>query len=166
MSSHKRKCPVPFDQQPLNEYNSLKQSILFKYSTLKSREFISRLGLFFLFLVIIFLFVSKFLENTKSISIMTMVYSILFSLLSLDMLLFRLYLGWSYVLKRLFSASIFYEESGWYDGQLWIKSVDVLTQDRLVGLYQVKPIVDKLRRLLLVVSSLIITVIVWLYLLR
>jgi Conserved in the green lineage and diatoms 27 len=48
----------------------------------------------------------------------------------LKVMLVRLYLGWSFVQKRLLSATLFYEESGWYDGQMWIKSVDTLMQDR------------------------------------
>lgn len=58
---------------------------------------------------------------------------------------FRLYLGWSYILNRLLSASIFYEESGWYDGQIWIKKADYLVKDRLIGTYYILPIVYRLK---------------------
>ena len=30
----------------------------------------------------------------------------------------RLYLGWAYVGNRLLSATVKYEETGWYDGQV------------------------------------------------
>ena len=33
--------------------------------------------------------------------------------------------GWSYVGDRLLSAVIPYEESGWYDGQMWVKPPEV-----------------------------------------
>ena len=33
--------------------------------------------------------------------------------------------GWSYVGDRLLSAVIPYEESGWYDGQMWVKPTEV-----------------------------------------
>ena len=62
----------------------------------------------------------------------------------------RLYLGWSYIAKRLLSATIFYEESGWYDGQMWVKTSDYLMQDRLVGLYEVMPFIIRIRLTFLV----------------
>ena len=36
-------------------------------------------------------------------------------------------------------ATVPYEESGWYDGQVWIKPPEVLLQDRLIGTYEVYP---------------------------
>lgn len=36
--------------------------------------------------------------------------------------------GWSYVGDRLLSAVIPYEESGWYDGQMWVKPPEVSAQ--------------------------------------
>lgn len=33
--------------------------------------------------------------------------------------------GWSYVGDRLLSAVIPYEETGWYDGQMWVKPPEV-----------------------------------------
>ena len=35
--------------------------------------------------------------------------------------------GWSYVGDRLLSAVIPYEETGWYDGQMWVKPPEVST---------------------------------------
>ena len=43
------------------------------------------------------------------------------------------------------NATVTYEESGWYDGQTWVKTNEVLIQDRLVGTYEVLPIIDRLR---------------------
>jgi hypothetical protein len=46
------------------------------------------------------------------------------------------------------NATITYEESGWYDGQTWIKTNEVLIQDRLIGVYEVFPILKKLQLVL------------------
>ena len=35
------------------------------------------------------------------------------------LLLVRQWLGWTYVHRRLLSERVEYEESGWYDGQVW-----------------------------------------------
>lgn len=67
-------------------------------------------------------------------------------------IMMRLYLGWSYIVKRLLSATVFYEESGWYDGQVWIKNSDYLIQDRLIGLYQVIPFITRIKYSFLVIG--------------
>jgi len=36
-------------------------------------------------------------------------------------------------------ATVPYEESGWYDGQIWIKPPEILLQDRLIGTYEIYP---------------------------
>ena len=46
--------------------------------------------------------------------------------------------GWSYVGGRLLSAAIPYEETGWYDGQTFVKPPPVLARDRLLGTYEVR----------------------------
>lgn len=42
----------------------------------------------------------------------------------------RIYLGWQYIGNRLLSAAVEYEETGWYDGQVYIKPPEVLARDR------------------------------------
>lgn len=64
----------------------------------------------------------------------------------LALTLLRLYLGWSYVRDRLLKETIFYEESGWYDGQTWKKPPEVLMRDRLLVSYQIQPILQRLKR--------------------
>nr|QCI08020.1 hypothetical protein [Plumaria plumosa] len=145
MSLSKNECPVPFDQQPLNEYLSLKKSWPFNWSTYKIQKYVY---------TILLIFVTLF------ISLGLLIFSIYFKkigfwklcfldILIIDIILFslllRLYLGWSYVIKRLLSATVFYEESGWYDGQIWIKTSDSLIQDRLIGLYQILPLINRIK---------------------
>ena len=143
-------CPVPFDQQPLNEYVSLKQSCFFSWSVLSIDKYFNTIYTIFFVLFIFFIpFVFALMPlNTKilqsillDISIVTFILIIIF---------IRLYLGWSYVIKRLVSATVFYEESGWYDGQIWVKTVESMTKDRLVGLYEVTPYIYRIKFSLLI----------------
>ena len=60
----------------------------------------------------------------------------------------QLYVGWLHVGQRLQQAVVPYEESGWYDGQVWQKPNDVLNRDRLIMDYQVKPILQRVRNTL------------------
>ena len=52
-------------------------------------------------------------------------------------------------------ATVAYEESGWYDGQIWVKTPEILIKDKLAAQYQVKPILDKIKNTLFAFSFLI-----------
>ena len=52
----------------------------------------------------------------------------------------------SYVHRRLVSEKVEYEESGWYDGQVWEKPLAWRQQDLLVAQHQVRPVLSRLRQ--------------------
>ena len=54
------------------------------------------------------------------------------------LLVIRIFLGWSYVSDRLLSATYPYEETGWYDGQVFVKPPEILARDRLLGTYETR----------------------------
>ncbi len=60
--------------------------------------------------------------------------------------LLQLYVGWRHVGDRLRQSEVPYEESGWYDGQVWVKPDDIANRDRLIVDYQVSPIVSRLQK--------------------
>lgn len=66
-------------------------------------------------------------------------------LFAVTLVVLRMYLGWAYVGNRLLSATVEYEETGWYDGQIWVKTAEVLARDRLLGSFQVKPALNRLK---------------------
>jgi hypothetical protein len=41
------------------------------------------------------------------------------------------------------------QETGWYDGQTYVKPPEVLARDRLLGTYEVNPIISRLRKTML-----------------
>ncbi len=69
--------------------------------------------------------------------------------------LVQLYIGWNHVCDRLSQQSVFYEESGWYDGQMWEKPEEVFNQDRLIADYQVKPILLRLQKTFAVICGIL-----------
>ncbi|KAG8642691.1 protein CONSERVED IN THE GREEN LINEAGE AND DIATOMS 27, chloroplastic isoform X3 [Manihot esculenta] len=79
------------------------------------------------------------------------------TLLLVSLIVLRIYLGWSYVGDRLLSAVVPYEESGWYDGQMWVKPPEVLARDRLLGSYKVKPVIKLLKQTLVGTGALLVT---------
>nr|YP_010986168.1 hypothetical protein NDC12_pgp050 [Polyopes affinis]WOL37086.1 hypothetical protein [Polyopes affinis] len=154
MCISKKICPVPFEQQPLNEYSSLRTSWFFAWSTLDNDKYIKKIFYIFCFSFVIFMpFALSIVSSRSFLKIMILDTSI--ASIILVLIFVRLYLGWSYIIKRLFSAIVFYEESGWYDGQIWIKSVESLTKDRLIGRYEVSPLIQRIQYSLIILIILI-----------
>ena len=145
-----RQCPVPKYQRPLTEYNDLKNSFTFSWT---KKELYSFGKTLIIFLVILIFFTSLIVttnhdwEKNETRSLVEISSSAL-GIFTLWIL--RLYLGWKYIYNRLMNATVTYEESGWYDGQTWIKTNEVLLQDRLVGTYEVLPIINRLRLVILI----------------
>ena len=140
-------CPVPKDQQPTNEFSELSKSKIFTWpKSKKSFSFILLkfwIGTFFIFVVIS--------SGSVYFETSTLRYILLsfFSSLSLPFLFsIRLYLGWNHIFKRLTSEKVEYEESGWYDGQIWIKPVKLKEKETLIALLEVKPILKNLIQIL------------------
>jgi hypothetical protein len=148
-----RQCPVPKYQRPLSEYNDLKDSLTFAWSQTELYSFSKTLLVFFIclvFLTSIIVTNNYDWEKNKATSLLQIIVS---ALGIFTLWLLRLYLGWEYIYKRLMNATVTYEESGWYDGQTWIKTNEVLIQDRLIGLYEVLPIMDRLRAIIFISTT-------------
>ena len=78
-----------------------------------------------------------------------------FSSLSIPLLItIRLYLGWNHIFKRLISEKVEYEESGWYDGQVWEKPIILKEKESLIATIEVKPILKNLIQTLSIISVL------------
>jgi len=67
--------------------------------------------------------------------------------------LVQLYTGWTHVCDRLAKPAVPYEESGWYDGQIWEKPEEVSNRDRLIADYEVKPILHRLQKTFAVICG-------------
>ncbi|KAF2304346.1 hypothetical protein GH714_030305 [Hevea brasiliensis] len=148
-------CPVPLDQQPINEYQNLSTSFPFSWAADDFIEYSSRLfvvGAAFVFFVGLpvawFGSVRPELEPLKPI-----LAALSSGILVVSLAVVRMYLGWAYVGNRLLSATVEYEETGWYDGQIWVKTSEVLARDRLLGSFSVKPVLSRLKYTLLTLAT-------------
>tara|TARA_B100000212_G_C27241704_1_gene476194 strand:- start:548 stop:796 length:249 start_codon:yes stop_codon:yes gene_type:complete len=68
----------------------------------------------------------------------------------------RLFLGWNHIYKRLRSERVEYEESGWYDGQVWIKPIELKEKESLIASLEVKPILKSLKQTTSIIIVLIL----------
>ena len=112
------KCPVPREQQPTNEFIELSKSKIFSWPKTK-KSLILILIKFWVGAFVLFLVISSGSVYFKTSPLKYILLSF-FSSLSIPLLItIRLYLGWNHIFKRLSSEKVEYEESGWYDGQVW-----------------------------------------------
>ncbi|HEY9607930.1 CGLD27 family protein [Allocoleopsis sp.] len=139
-------CPVPTEQQPINEYQELRESWFFRWGMLELQGYIKKLAWVWgvSWIVAGPLAAASFAPSRYTVHFLLCAAAGAGMFLALTLL--RLYLGWSYVRDRLLKETIFYEESGWYDGQTWTKPPEILTRDRLIVSYQVQPILKRLKR--------------------
>ena len=147
------KCPVPREQQPTNEFIELSKSIIFSWAKTK-KSLILVLVKFWLGAFIIFLIISSGSIYFRT-SLLKYVLLSIFSSLSIPLLIaIKLYLGWNHVFKRLSSEKVEYEESGWYDGQVWIKPLVLKEKESLIASIEVKPILKNLIQIFSIISVL------------
>ena len=149
------KCPVPKEQQPTNEFLELSNSKIFALGkTIK--KFSTFLISIWLVAFLLFLVIStgSTFFNTY---ILKYIFLSFFGSLSVPLLItIRLLLGWKHIYKRLTSEIIEYEESGWYDGQIWIKPIELKEKESLIASIEVKPILKNLTQVTSVIISLIL----------
>ena len=137
------KCPVPKEQQPTNEFIELSKSKIFSWPKTK-KSLVIVLIKFWVATFVLFLIISSGSIYFKS-SLLRYILLSFFSSLSIPLLIsIRLYLGWNHVFKRLSSEKVEYEESGWYDGQVWLKPIVLKEKESLIATIEVKPILKNL----------------------
>lgn len=138
-------CPVPREQQPIHEYEQLKDSWLFQWGTLERVRYMRKIAWvgFWSWMIAAPIATASF--SPTSYPLQFTISSFLGTCFLVSLILSRIYLGWSYVGTRLKQDRIFYEESGWYDGQTWLKPTNMINRDRLVASYQIEPILRRLQ---------------------
>ena len=150
-------CPVPLNQRPLNEFNSIRNSWIISWPFLERTIFYRKLTFSWLFITPVCYTISYGSDYLKNNTFELIIVSLTSSLALPILLLIRQWLSWIYIYKRLNSENIEYEESGWYDGQTWEKPIDWRAKDLLIAQHQIKPILNHLE----VIIILLITVLIF-----
>jgi Conserved in the green lineage and diatoms 27 len=145
MESSVSHCPVPTEQQPVNEYEELKSAWLFRDCAASWRDYMTKIAWIFGITGVFAVPVAAASFPPHKHLVEFLISSAAGASIGVVLILTRLYLGWIYVRDRLTSPVVFYEESGWYDGQTWQKPQEVVTRDRLIVSYQLQPILRRLQ---------------------
>jgi len=150
-------CPVPLNQRPLNEFNTIRNSWIISWPFLERNIFYRKLIFSWLLITPVSLTIcygSDYLKNNIfELIFLSFTASLVFPIL----ILIRQWLSWVYIYKRLNSEKIEYEESGWYDGQTWEKPISWRAKDLLIAQHQIKPILNHLKVIILLLISIIIS---------
>jgi Conserved in the green lineage and diatoms 27 len=148
-------CPVPLDQIPIKEYESMSASWFYSWGA-------RSLGGYLLPIISLWLLSWLVVGPMAAVSFSPskllpqfMISSALGALLLPTLALMQLYVGWRHVCDRLLQPAVPYEESGWYDGQIWEKPEDVIAQDCLIANYEVKPLMLRLQKTFAVIVGII-----------
>ena len=154
-------CPVPLKQRPLNEFNSIRNSWIISWPLLEKNIFYRKLLHSWIFITPITLTISYGSNYLKSNIFDLILISLTAALLCPILLLSRQWLSWIYIYKRLNSEKIEYEESGWYDGQVWEKPIDWRAKELLIAQHQVKPILSHLKKLIITLTASILASLIY-----
>ncbi len=146
-------CPVPREQQPTNEFIELSRSIIFSWPKTKT-SLILVLIKFWVGAFVLFLLISSGSIYFKTSILKYILLSFFCSLVIPLLISVKLYVGWNHVFKRLVSERIEYEESGWYDGKVWIKPLVLKEKEALIASIEVKPILKNLIQIFSIISVL------------
>lgn len=149
-------CPVPVDQRPINEFQSLTKSWFFSWSLGNSYEISKRLFLSWTIILPLSIFIGSGSYQLRQDNLRLLLLSGFTSLFLPMLLIIRQWLGWNYVLSRLRSENIQYEKTDWHDGGIWYKPNEWRDRDLLIAEYDVSPVVKGLLKPLIINSSLIL----------
>ena len=161
MSNPTSFCPVPKEQQPINEYQELQTSWFFGWVKLELPKYIAKLVWVGVWSLIVTAPLAAASFPIAKYPIQFGIWAIGGSLVFITLATVRLYLGWIYVKNRLNGESIFYEESGWYDGQTWLKTPEILTRDRLLVSYEIQPILQRIKTTFLSLIGLSTSIVIY-----
>lgn len=139
---------VPEGQRPVNEYLDVLRQPLFDWACLETggKGLLTRLAILYGVVFAVVCYPIAGATFTQSGYELQKVAASNFGAMVLVLfILIRLYSGWGYVGSRLSSKSIEYEETGWYDGNVEMKTETEQMRDKFLFDSKVKPVVDRLK---------------------
>ena len=149
-------CPVPPEQRPLELYRELQASWFFAWPHGSDSGLAVPLGRSWLIAMPLTLLVATGSVPLRHDPLRLAIAGGVAALLVPLLLLVRQWLGWSTLNRRLIATAVDYEESGWYDGQVWEKPVSWREQDLLVSRHEVRPVLQRLQRAFAVIAALLL----------
>jgi hypothetical protein len=149
-------CPVPPEQQPLQQYRELSDSLFFRWPVDSLAGLMRALALCWLAALPLTLLVASGSVALRHDPPRLVAAGAVAALVLPLLVLVRQWLGWTTIHRRLVAERVAYEESGWYDGQEWEKPLAWRQQDLLVATHQVGPVLGRLQRAMGIAAALLL----------
>ena len=140
------RCPVPAEQLPIREYEEMRESWFYSWGARSLQGYLVPVLIIWSLSWLISGPIAAASFAPEKLLLKFLISAALGAFIIPALTLLQLYVGWSHVGQRLRVRDLPYEESGWYDGQIWTKPDDIFNRDRLIVDYQVKPILDRLHK--------------------
>ena len=145
-----QRCPVPKDQRPASQLAELQDSLLLGWGGKELGGYVARLGALGSFFYFVLAYpIASYSYDPSTQPFETVVCALSGSFVAVADVRPVVVDEQREHRDRLLSATVAYEETGWYDGQTYVKDPEMLARDRLLGTYVVRPIVERLRKTLL-----------------
>lgn len=148
------RCPVPSEQLPINQYQDMSQSWFYSWGSCEFWPYLRPLLIIWGVSWVVTGPVAAASFDPGKHLVAFLIWASVGALILPILTLAQLYVGWLHVGERLQKQAVPYEESGWYDGQVWQKPEEVLNRDRLIMSYEVQPILQRIRNTLGVLLAL------------
>ncbi|MFO7630819.1 MAG: CGLD27 family protein [Prochlorococcaceae cyanobacterium] len=149
-------CPVPPEQQPLQQFQELSCSLFFRWPLESLKGLLRALALCWLAALPLSLLVASGSVALRQSPPRLLAAGAVAALVLPLLVLVRQWLGWTTIHRRLLAESVDYEESGWYDGQVWEKPLAWRQQDWLVATQEVGPVLGRLQRAMGIAAALLL----------
>lgn len=146
-------CPVPPEQRPLQQYRELQASWFFVWPHNGDRGLAVPLLRSWLIVLPISLTVASGSWTLRHDLPRLVAAGAVAALVVPLLMLVRQWLGWTNLQKRLLATAVEYEESGWYDGQVWEKPLAWRQQDLLVANHEVRPVLQRLQQAMAITAA-------------
>ncbi|KHN17226.1 Hypothetical protein glysoja_010685 [Glycine soja] len=138
-------CPVPHEQQPINEYQSLSTSFPFSWAAGDVVEYASRL---FVTGASFALLLGLPMNNLMAWMMCAMSFGLVKlprQIWSIKSFVVFFVVPLLYTLQKCLCMSSLCFVFGWYEQIIWVKTAEVLARDRLLGSFFVKPVLGRLK---------------------
>ena len=127
-----QRCPVPRDQRPSSQLKELQESPLLGWGGLELPGYLARLGFLGAFFYVVLAYpIASVSYDPRTQGLEAIICATTGTCVATAAISLLIYNNWSYVRDRLLSATVEYEETGWYDGQVRVHFLIIVWDYRL-----------------------------------
>ncbi|MDJ0635259.1 MAG: CGLD27 family protein [Xenococcaceae cyanobacterium MO_188.B29] len=138
--------PVPSEQLPVNEYQDLKESKFFRWAVLDRPKYAAKLLAVWISSLLVSLFIFTAQSLPYDIALSDFLWSGIVAKTIVLLCLCQLYLSWHEIYSLLIDKKIIYKFARNSRTMMWQKPPSMLMRDRLIGRFQVRPILKRIKQ--------------------